>query len=158
MPHHGPRVLSRGRACHPSFVGIDEIARVTLGGEYISETTLLEAARLSRRNGPGDAPKDAMRLMYSALSKAPMNPRSTCSAVAVGFSSPCLTAVIPLQHVFPGTCTLGLANLASVAVASSEPNLPCRSAASNASLAVLPIQSRKVRAVVQHLLSRFAQP
>ena len=60
-----------GMRSHPS---IEETALVTLGGEYISDTTLLDAARLSRRKGPGDAPMDEMRCMHSTSSKAPTNP------------------------------------------------------------------------------------
>ena len=84
MPSSGSRhVRSSANPGMRSHPGIDEIARVTLGGEYISDTTLLDAVRLSRRYGPGDAPMDEMRFMYSASSKAPVNPRSTCSVVVL---------------------------------------------------------------------------
>ena len=84
MPSSGSKhVRSSANPGIRSHPGIDEIALVTRAGEYISDTTLLEAARLSRRYGPGDAPIDDMRLMYSAPPKAPMNPRSTCSVVVL---------------------------------------------------------------------------
>ena len=57
IPSSGSRqVRSNANPGIRSHPGIEEMALVTLGGEYISDTTLLDAARLSRRKGPGDAP------------------------------------------------------------------------------------------------------